>query len=261
MNTMELEPHIIRFEKPKPKNKLKVFFIESAKFLAIFLFFFTISGLVIMGPTIYTQINYYLTSASIAETGINMGLPVSSVDYASILPVIGERKKETRQGSHLVIPKIGVDAPIVFMESVSTKDVLEAIKEGVAHYAGTAMPGRIGNMFITGHSSFYWWNGGKYNQVFALLERLQGNDLIYVYHEGGEYVYRMTGSIVVKPTQIEVLAPTSKPTLSLMTCVPIGTNLNRLIVKAELLSAPIIDSSELSEFADIPKIPVILPLN
>lgn len=255
---MNNQPYIIKIE--RPKGKIRSFFVETAKFFAIFLFLFAIATVFIMWPTLYAKFSYYFTAPSIAKEGINLGLPVSSPDYTSIAPLIGQRERSIPQDSRLVIPKINVEAPIIFMESTNNKDILEAIRDGVAQYAGTARPGRIGNMFITGHSSYYWWRGGDYNQVFALLEHLIPNDLVFVYHEGGEYVYRVRDSIVVKPTQTEVLDPTPTPTLSLMTCVPIGTNLKRLVVRADLISTPPIDLDQLSRFTEIPKIPVILPL-
>jgi len=234
--------------------------VETAKFLALFLFFFTLSALVVMGPTLYAKISYYVTAGSIEKTGTNKGLPVSSPDYASIAPTVTARAIPQYPEPTLVIPKISVEAPIILMETTDNKSILDAIQNGVAHYAGTALPGRVGNAFITGHSSYYWWSGGKYNQVFALLEHLQPDDLIYVYYEGGEYVYQVQDSIVVKPTQTEVLNQTPTPTLSLMTCVPIGTNLNRLIVRAELISTPPIDQHQFDQFIDIPPIPTFLPL-
>jgi len=260
----EYQTHQVKVEKPKSSNKFKRFLIESLKFLGIFLFFFLISATIIMWPTVIANVQYYFVSDDIKESNENLGLPVASIDYSSIAPVVEDREKENQyvnsSESRVVIPKINVDAPIVFMDSKNNEDILEAIKNGVAHYAGTAMPGRIGNTFLTGHSSYYWWSGGQYNQVFALLNRLEANDLVYIYHKNGIYVYRVRTSIVVNPSQTEVLDPTPTPTLSLMTCVPLGTNLRRLIVKADLISTPPVDYDQLDSFVDIPQIPIILPL-
>lgn len=256
------QTHTVKIDSPKPKNKFKSFLIESLKFLGIFLFFFLVSATVIMWPTIYAKIDYYFLAQTIEESGENLGLPVASQDYSSIAQIIEDKNIETSipKETRVVIPKINVDAPIVFTESNKNEDILETIKNGIAHYTNTAMPGRIGNMFITGHSSYYWWNGGKYNQVFALLNHLKLNDLVYIYHEGGTYVYRVRDSIVVKPNQTQVLNPTATPTLSIMTCTPLGTNLKRLVVRADLISVPPINYDKLNTFVDIPQIPIILPL-
>ncbi len=257
------QTHTVKIDSPKPKNKFKAFLKESLKFIGIFLFFFLISITIIMWPTISAKVSYYFIASSIEEAGENLGLPISSQDYSPSLAQIVEKQaaesnipKETR----VVIPRINVDAPIVFMESRNNEDILEAIKEGIAHYVDTAMPGRIGNMFLTGHSSYYWWSGGKYNQVLALLSHLKQNDLIYIYHKGGTYVYRVKDSIVVRPNQTQVLNSTPTPTLSIMTCIPLGTNLKRLVVRADLISTPPVNRDELNTFIDIPQIPMFLPL-
>jgi LPXTG-site transpeptidase (sortase) family protein len=244
----------------QPRNRARGFWVETLKFLGIFLIFFAISTAFIMWPNIYTTVHYWVKSGSWQKTGTNLGLPIASKDYASIVPQISERTTPIPQDMRLIIPKINVDAPIIMMESTNNKDILDSLSKGVAHYAGTALPGRLGNMFITGHSSYYWWRGGEYNHVFALLEQVKTNDLFYVYYEGGEYVYRVNGSKVVNPKETDVLKATPTPTMSIMTCVPVGTNLRRLVVTADLISTPPVDIDQLNKFADIPQIPIILPL-
>ena len=229
-------------------------------FVGLFMVFFVISALVVMGPTIYSKISYYFFAPAIEEANENMGLPTSSPDYQTIAPKLQEKPKLISTIDKLIVPKINVDAPIVFVQTADNKTILDSLQSGVAHYPGTALPGQAGNVFITGHSSYYWWGGGKYNRIFAVLDKLRADDLIYIYYQGEEYVYKVRDNIVVMPNQTEVLKPTATATLSLMTCVPVGTNLKRLIVRADLISSPIRDISKITEFADIPKIPVFLPL-
>jgi len=106
----------------------------------------------------------------------------------------------------------------------------------VVHVKGTAHPGEIGTAFLIGHSSGYWWQQGKFNQVFALLDKLKVGDQILLNRDGTTFVYQMTSSEVVSPDRIDELnQSTDKRLLSLMTCTPVGTSLNRLIVHAELV--------------------------
>ncbi|MFH0912546.1 MAG: class E sortase [Patescibacteria group bacterium] len=262
------QPHYIKVEsghiqaphQSKPKIRARSFIINALQFVGLFLFFFALSSLVVMGPTLYSKITYYFFAPEIKETNINLGLPVSAPDYQTIAPQVGIDSQPITQESKIIIPKINVDAPIVFPQSAANKSILDAIQNGVAHYPGTALPGRVGNVFVTGHSSYYWWSGGKYNRIFTLLDKLQPNDLVYVYYEGKEYIYKVRDSIIVLPSQTDVLNPTASATLSLMTCTPVGTNLKRLVVRADLISSPPVDTSKLSEFANIPKIPIFLPL-
>ncbi len=132
--------------------------------------------------------------------------------------------------NHLVIPKIGVNAPITWNSPEET--VLKDLEKGVAHYQGTALPGENGNVFISGHSSNYWWDKGLYNHVFTLLDKLSMGDRIYVNYNNKPYVYQVESIKTVKPTDITVLNPTDHSVITLMTCTPVGTTLNRLIVQA-----------------------------
>lgn len=98
----------------------------------------------------------------------------------------------------------------------------------------------MGNVFIFGHSSNYPWIQSEYNNVFALLDQLQNGDEITIYYNQKKYTYRVTDRATVKPGDIEALEkrdPTKKE-LSLMTCWPVGTTLERLLIFAELIETP-----------------------
>jgi sortase A len=228
----------------------------------LFVGFFVLLTLAVMGPTIYTKVSY-LWTAPTTNFSQKYDLPVSvgdsATDISKVTDQFGQQSKTYTQDM-IVIPKINVEAPILYLKTTNNADILEAIKNGVGHYQGTALPGRMGNVFLTGHSSYYWWSKGKYNQVFALLDRLIIGDLIYVYYKGDKFVYRVNQSFVVKPNQVEVLAPSPKPILTLMTCTPVGTNLKRLIVQADLVGRPPIIGGDFSDVISLPKPPTILPL-
>ncbi len=138
------------------------------------------------------------------------------------------------QKDHLVIPSIGIDAPVFY--NTPYTDAVGQLPDGVVHVDETALPGEVGNTFLIGHSSGYWFQSGQYNQVFALLDKVNSGDTILVNHGGTTFTYRMTSRQIVRPNQVEVLdQPTDQRELSIMTCTPIGTSLNRLIVRAKLI--------------------------
>jgi LPXTG-site transpeptidase (sortase) family protein len=69
-----------------------------------------------------------------------------------------------------------------------------------------------------------------------LLDTLQTNDEIIIFYNQKKFVYKITDRAIVKPGDVHVLEsrdPTKKE-LSLMTCWPIGTTLERIILFAEL---------------------------
>lgn len=135
--------------------------------------------------------------------------------------------------NYIYIPRIRVGAPIVWPKQTDDKTINDALLQGVVHYPGTAEPGQKGNVFLTGHSSFYWWVKSDYKTVFTLVPQLIGGDKIYVYNRGVRYVYQVTETFDVNPNQTEVLKPTTDAMVTLSTCVPIGTANKRRIVRAK----------------------------
>lgn len=137
---------------------------------------------------------------------------------------------------YVYIPKIRVAAPIVWTKSTSEADIEADLLKGVVHYPGTAEPGQQGNVFLTGHSSFYWWVQTEYRNVFSLVPQLSGEDLIIVYYHGIRYTYKVYGTEEVTPKDTRVLQPTKQPELTLSTCVPVGTSYARKIIHSLQIS-------------------------
>ena len=137
----------------------------------------------------------------------------------------------------LSIPSIGVSAPLVLDEqSYVDWRVQIALRKGVVHYGQTAMPGGKGNMVLLGHSSGQLWAPGDYKFVFTLLDKLKPNDTLTIDFQGTRYTYQVTDSQVVAPDDLSVLEQTTTPTLSLITCTPVGTSKSRLVVHAKQIS-------------------------
>jgi LPXTG-site transpeptidase (sortase) family protein len=139
-------------------------------------------------------------------------------------------------GSQISIPKINVSAPIVYANSNQEADIQKDLEGGVVHYAHTAVPGEIGNSVIFGHSSNDWWEPGDYKFVFVLLDKLAVGDTFTVTYNSQQYVYKVTETKVVEPTDLSVLNDTPDPELTLITCTPPGTSWKRLVVRAQQIS-------------------------
>jgi len=130
------------------------------------------------------------------------------------------------------IPRFGSAWRYATLEGVSPAD----LAKGPGHYPGTAMPGEVGNTVFSGHRTTY---GGPFNR----LDELAPGDQILVDTATATHVYRMTGSKVVLPTDVSVIAPVpgkpgakpKKARLTLTTCHPKFSAAYRLIVFAELV--------------------------
>jgi sortase A len=134
------------------------------------------------------------------------------------------------------IPQIGMVSgkAKVVVEGVSHED----LKKGPGHYPGTALPGEVGNMVISGHRTTY---GAPFNR----LDELKDGDAIVLETRDTWFTYRMVRQQVVRPSAVEVTYPVpgdrdAKPTqklLTLTTCNPKYSARQRLIITAQLQTA------------------------
>lgn len=147
--------------------------------------------------------------------------------------------------NRVVIPKIDKNVPILKVDGSLLEErkweeleseIQDKLKSGVVHYPHTAKPYQKGNVFLTGHSSYYPWDEGKYKDVFALLTVLQVGDEFIIYYDGKRYTYEIKERKEVTPDKVEVLKQDNEYTATLMTCTPPGTNLRRLILTADRIS-------------------------
>ncbi len=140
----------------------------------------------------------------------------------------------------LIIPKINVDVPVIYDVATDEASQLSAMEKGVAHFpvpGANSKPGQIGNTVLSGHSSNDLFDPGAYKFIFSQLEKMQVGDTIYANYEGVRYTYVITKTEVVRPSEVnKLIYPTNKPVLTLITCTPLGTALNRLLVTAEQVS-------------------------
>lgn len=145
--------------------------------------------------------------------------------------------------NRIVIPKIGKNIPLVDVQNKTVQNVKELenifMKElvnGIVRYPGSARPGEHGNSFIFWHSSNFPWLEWKYNDVFALMDNLTFGDEIIAYYWQKKYTYKIKEKKIIKPGDTSVLKRNNNISeITLMTCWPVGTTLNRMVVVWELI--------------------------
>jgi LPXTG-site transpeptidase (sortase) family protein len=141
----------------------------------------------------------------------------------------------------VVIPKIGVDAPLV-AKGIDGGGRMEVPDdpEQVAWYYFTAWPGEEGNTVLSGHVDYRGYGPA----VFARLRDLTVGDVVEVWSEdGGTHQYVVTQSVAYEaegaPIE-EIVGPTGRETVTLITCDgtfnggSVGYS-HRLVVRAERL--------------------------
>ena len=125
------------------------------------------------------------------------------------------------QAVRIQIPSINIDAPVV------QGDGWEQLKKGVGQYIGSAAPGRDGNVVLSAHNDVY-------GEIFRYLDRLVPGDQIIIYTQQRQFIYIVDRTVLVEPTAVEVMAPTSSPTITLISCYPYLVNDQRIVVFARL---------------------------
>ena len=113
------------------------------------------------------------------------------------------------------------DAPVVM------GDGEEQLKKGVGQYLLSPNPGQPGNIVLSAHNDIF-------GQIFRDLDRLQPGDEVILYTSSQAYVYTVQQTQVVEPTQVEIMAETSEPIVTLISCYPYMVDTQRIAVTAYL---------------------------
>ena len=139
------------------------------------------------------------------------------------------------QNNHLYYPKFGIDAPVSFGVSDTMTD--EMLKQGLVQLAKSATPDIGGDVLIAGHSSYYSWVASDFKTVFAPLVNAGTGDDILLKKGNVLYLYTVKNIQTIGASdKITVNVGNQYPKkLDLITCVPIGTNLRRLLIKADFV--------------------------
>lgn len=145
--------------------------------------------------------------------------PLVNVATPALLPTV---EPQPEQPVRIEIPSIGVDAPVVL------GDDWESLKLGVGHHIGSANPGERSNMVLSAHNDIY-------SQIFRHLDDVQLEDEIVVHTATRAFRYVVKAKRIIEPTQVEVLDPTRKPIVTLISCYPYLIDTQRIVVVGELV--------------------------
>ncbi len=183
---------------------------------------FTVAGLLALGYclAVFLEAKYYEASAG-REFATELRLKAAGMPAISSLtaPAVVAPVRGDLVG-RLDIPRIGISVMVV--EGVDGGD----LRRAAGHIPGTALPGEAGNVGIAAHRDTF----------FRPLRAIQRNDTITVSTLQGVYRYRVVSMKVVGPEDIQVLYPTGRDTLTLVTCFPfnyVGPAPKRFIVRAD----------------------------
>ncbi len=122
----------------------------------------------------------------------------------------------------LRIPAVELIVPV--FDGTSDKN----LNRGAGRIEGTAQIGASGNVGLAAHRDGY----------FRALKDVRVGDDLQLTTPRDVFTYRIVETSIVDPTAVEVLAPTTIPSVTLVTCYPfyfVGSAPQRFIVRAELV--------------------------
>jgi sortase A len=106
---------------------------------------------------------------------------------------------------------------------------LHNIDLGPSHWPGSAVPGQPGNAVFAGHRV-------SHDHPFRHLDQLVAGDRVVFVVNGVRSTYRVTGDLVVSPSDTWIAHPTPTPTATLYACHPPGSATQRFVVRLELVT-------------------------
>ncbi len=198
-------------------------------------------------PTTTTEVTNTTTTTTTTIPAAGGTIPVIDTELA---------EKLFREGGEAIAR---INIPTIDVQKVVVQGVqVEDLRNGPGHYRATVFPGQEGNSGIAGHRTTY---GAPFNRIDELVP----GDEIRVKTVQGDHVYRVMaagdayspeaigtlsdfqvpagteglGHIIVGPEATWVLGDFGDNRITLTACHPKYSARERIIVAAELVSAPV----------------------
>ncbi len=179
----------------------------------------------------------YVKKLSLYEKNLDKYLKIKQKNYKfafNLLP----------PGKRILIPAIGVDAPIIDLKFISPEkltkgDFDEYLYKWVVKYPYTPNPWQTGNILIFWHTSYYWWKKNPYGDIFAKIPLLRHGDIIEIIWDWKVYKYKIFKKLVRRPWQVKYTYEYYNKMwkiLTVMWCYPIWTDRQRMLIIAKQIN-------------------------
>ena len=163
-----------------------------------------------------------LSAVSLAE-----GWSLSQVrqDYpVGKLVVTTDREAYENGNLRLVIPSL--DQDVLVQNNVDTESLRSG--PGLYEYSQLPAPDTNANVSIAGHRDI---EGAE----FYSIDRLTDGDLMYLVYQEKVYIYQYESTQIIQSDDWNPIACKDYPCLTLTSCDPIGTFINRIVVTGRLV--------------------------
>ncbi len=236
----------------KRRNRQIVYFLL-IRTLGNFLVLFSLFGITAtFGPALYFEGQYHLSkvlhveyrvaqvNSGPSELGKILQRGRKGPLQPSLFDTVMSGKREEilypqDPGFSVIIPKINANEKIkANVDPENENEYLQILTDSIAHAKGTAFPGMNGTVYLFAHSTDNFWNVGRYNAVFYLLNKMEKGDDVVLFFNDKRYNYIVTETKIVDDNDTHYIAANlgQGERVILQTCWPPGTAWKRLLVFA-----------------------------
>jgi sortase A len=176
-----------------------------------------------LAPT--TTVAVTTTSTSTTTTTIYAGPPTLAPGES--LPVPEAIPPEDFVEPEVIIGELVIPA-LLLTQTMYRGVTLPTLDKGVGYWPGTAMPGHVGNVVLGGHRV-------SKQKPFRNIDLLVPGDEIYLTTDEGTFVYAVSGTQIIEPTDTWIINQSESATLTLFACHPPHSTKQRIAVYADYL--------------------------
>ena len=152
---------------------------------------------------------------------------IGSNEDISSTPVPTSSSAPTAIKDHLVIADVNINMPVFL------GDTEKVLNKGGWLFPTTSRPDKGGNSVIFGHR--YMYRPPKSN-TFWDLDKVNVGDEMILYWKGKTYTYKVFETKIIEPTNLSVIQPSKDSILTVITCTPLFSTKQRLVVTGVLVS-------------------------
>ena len=165
------------------------------------------------------------TSTSTTTTTVYAGPPTLAPGES--LPVPEAIPPEDFVEPEVIIGELVIPA-LLLTQTMYRGVTMPTLDKGVGYWPGPAMPGHVGNVVLGGHRV-------SKQKPFRNIDLLVPGDEIYLTTDEGTFVYAVSGTQIIEPTDTWIINQSESATLTLFACHPPHSTKQRIAVYADYL--------------------------
>ncbi|MBI4160690.1 MAG: class D sortase [Candidatus Yanofskybacteria bacterium] len=156
----------------------------------------------------------------------DQAIPPTLLPLEGATPTPGVLANRPTYNNKLIMESAGIEMPIF----ASNND--KVLLKGGWMFSGNSRPDLGGNTVIFGHR---WLYRPPVKNTFFNLDKVKVGDRFTIDWNGKTFTYETSEIKIVNPTDVWIMNPTDTPQVTLITCTPLFSTKQRLVVVGRLI--------------------------